>query len=92
MELILTTKIDLERIIQQAVDKSIGDYLHDRPGESLSFENTLTIDEVVKLTGIKKAGIYQLTWKGAIPYSRRGKRLYFEKSKIEAWLLNRDAK
>jgi predicted DNA-binding transcriptional regulator AlpA len=37
--------------------------------------------------GFLKGTIYKKTSEGSMPYSKRGKKLYFEKSKIEAWLL-----
>lgn len=45
------------------------------------------LDQFCEYTGLSKQTAYKLTGKGLVPHSKRGKRLYFEKSQIDAWLL-----
>lgn len=54
-------------------------------------DEVLDIDGAVKLTGLSKSAIYGKTsWvegqPPAIPHYKRGKRLYFKRSELEAWL------
>lgn len=46
----------------------------------------LTINEAAALVGLAKATLYKLTSAGQIPHSKRGKKLYFERDALEAWL------
>ena len=52
---------------------------------------TLTIDELIEYLPDKpkKSTIYVWTSTGKIPYIKIGKKLFFEKSKIDAWNENR---
>ncbi len=45
------------------------------------------IDEFCEYTGLSKQTVYKKTGKGLIPHSKRGKRLFFDKSKVDEWLL-----
>jgi len=54
-------------------------------------DEVLDIDGAVKLTGLSKGAIYGKTaWiegqPPAIPHYKKGKRLYFRRSELEAWL------
>lgn len=44
------------------------------------------IEPAMNLTGLAKATIYSLTSKGEIPHSKKGKRLYFSKQELLAWI------
>lgn len=46
----------------------------------------LTINEAAALTGLARGTIYKMTSAGTIPHSKRGKKLYFEREALEAWL------
>ena len=51
-------------------------------------KEVLTFDEACLYSGISRNYMYKLTSKNLIPYSKpRGKFIYFEKSKLNAWLL-----
>ena len=45
------------------------------------------LDQFCEYTGLSKQSAYKLTGKGLVPHSKRGKRLYFDKAEIDAWLL-----
>lgn len=47
----------------------------------------LDLQRFCELYGYRKATVYKLTSSGKIPFSRRGKKLYFDKAKIDEWLL-----
>tara|TARA_R100000789_G_scaffold92639_1_gene91318 strand:- start:1192 stop:1422 length:231 start_codon:yes stop_codon:yes gene_type:complete len=51
-------------------------------------KEVLTFDEACLYSGISRSYMYKLTAKNLIPYSKpRGKLIYFEKNKLNAWLL-----
>lgn len=54
----------------------------------LSQKKVLNFDEVSEYTGLSKSHLYKLTSAGGIPcYKPTGKKIYFEKSEIDEWLL-----
>ena len=56
-------------------------------------KKVLTLDEVVAYTGFKKSYLYELTSTGQIPFSKpNGKSLFFDREKIEEWLLRNPQK
>jgi excisionase family DNA binding protein len=53
----------------------------------LSNKTTLTLDECAAYTDLSTSHLYKLTSSGAIPhYKPNGKKLYFDRSEIDAWL------
>lgn len=53
----------------------------------------LNVDELSDYTGFKKSYIYKLVHANLLPYSKpNGKILFFEKSKIDQWLLSNNSK
>lgn len=51
------------------------------------FEKLLwTINDVCNVTSYKKGTIYNLVSDGAIPYRKRGRRLFFNPSEILSWM------
>lgn len=45
------------------------------------------LDEFCQYCNISRQTGYKLTSSGSVPFARRGKRLYFSKVEIDAWLL-----
>lgn len=61
--------------------------------EGTQIEKPLTVEEAADFLNISKSTLYKLTHKRAIPFSKpNGKKLYFEKAKLAAWMLSRPAK
>ncbi len=59
----------------------------------LSNKNVLNIDEAAAFTGMTVSYLYKLTSTQEIPhYKPRGKMLYFDRSELESWLLQRRIK
>lgn len=54
----------------------------------------LTFAEGCALLGYKKSYVYELVQKGILPHSKipNGRRIFFDREKIEAWLFDRDLK
>lgn len=44
------------------------------------------MDLAMEITGLKRPSIYGLTSTKAIPHYRQGKRLYFKRSELVAWI------
>lgn len=54
---------------------------------SLTFEEQpITITEAAEITHLAKATIYGLTHKKIVPHFRRGRRLFFLRSELIAWI------
>ena len=49
----------------------------------------LNLEETVLFTGLSKGHLYRLTSEKQIPYYKKCRKLYFKKSELEAWLLER---
>lgn len=66
------------------------------PTENAATDNTtapdarkvLNVDQLCEYAGLKKSTLYKLTANGSIPHSKRGKRLFFDRGAVEAWLLS----
>lgn len=44
------------------------------------------IDEAAKITGYKKGYIYELIFRNAIPYIKRGRSVRFDPNELDAWM------
>lgn len=58
----------------------------------VSGENTITrkimsLTEFCEYAGLSRQTVYKLTSAQKVPHSKRGKRLYFDREKVDAWLL-----
>jgi excisionase family DNA binding protein len=47
----------------------------------------MSLAEFCEYTGLTKQTAYKLTSAQKVPHSKRGKRLYFDREKVDAWLL-----
>jgi len=47
----------------------------------------LNMAEAAEFTGFSRSRMYQLTSTGAVPHSKRGNRLFFDRDELELWLL-----
>ncbi|MFC2126635.1 helix-turn-helix transcriptional regulator, partial [Bacteroidota bacterium] len=56
-----------------------------------SGQETLTLEQAVAFTGLKKQTIYNYLNRGFIPYykSAGGRKLYFDRSELLAWMKGR---
>jgi excisionase family DNA binding protein len=56
-------------------------------------KEVLTFEETCEYTGISRSYLYKLTSSGNIPHSKpNGKMIFFEKKKINDWLLQNSRK
>lgn len=82
-KLIVTTEIELEQLIQASVRKAFDEQSPPSQDQESSY---LSVSEASKLLNLAKQTIYGLTSKRMIPVLKRGKKLYFKKSDLLAWL------
>ena len=58
-----------------------------------SLKPILNVEELAEYTGFKKSYIYKLVHSNSFPFSKpNGKILFFDKSKIDEWLLSNSSK
>lgn len=86
-EAIITTltRQDLETLIIDCV-KVCLEY-HPKESNGHADRQVLSLADFCQYTGIGKQTAYRLTSRGEVPHSKRGKRLYFDKAQVDAWLL-----
>lgn len=73
----------IKAVIEDAVIRTSS---HHKQGDS---NEVLTLDEVAKLTGYKKATLYKLTHERKIPFHKPahgGRRIFFKRKEINQWL------
>lgn len=71
----VTKKIGMEDKLNQILVYSL-----------LAAKNVLTLEDVALLTGLSKSHLYKLTCTHQIPYYKRAKMLYFDRTEIESWM------
>lgn len=49
----------------------------------------LDLEEAVMFTGLSRGHLYRLTSEKQIPYYKKCRKLYFKKSELEDWMLER---
>jgi excisionase family DNA binding protein len=86
MDKILLTQLSSEfrnvikDCIRELLNESASDSQNQKDGEFL------TPDEAAVFLGVPKSTVYFLTSKKKIPFSKRGRRIYFFKQDIIQWL------
>jgi excisionase family DNA binding protein len=90
MEGIIITieKEELENIISKAVESALFQAGFIREQNELENENEFIMKspDLCKYLKMKISTLYQLTHKKEIPFSKRGKTIYFIKDEIDKWL------
>ena len=84
MDKIILTSIDKEEIIQivaEAVQSALG-----YKSEAEEKSRFLDADQACKFLGIAKPTLYTKCSKQLIPHFKQGKKLYFHKAELIAWL------
>lgn len=65
--------------IQQDRDKALTD--------TPTTRKIMSLTEFCEYAGLSRQTAYKLTSAQKVPHSKRGKRLYFDREKVDAWLL-----
>lgn len=50
-------------------------------------KKVLSFEEGCEFLGYKKSYVYKMTASGILPFSKPRKKIFFEKEKLEAWML-----
>lgn len=82
-KIVITTRNELEEIIQNSVKEVLRTEIKNSANQGESF---LDISEAAALLKLAKQTIYSLTATEQIPFFKRGKKLYFKKSELESWV------
>jgi excisionase family DNA binding protein len=59
-----------------------------QPLQEVGNSEILNLEETSKYTSMARATLYKMTSTREIPHFKRGKRLYFRKSELDAWITN----
>ncbi len=81
--IITIEKEELAILVQQAIEKALAALGLNKAPEP---EDIMTVDEVASWLRICKTQIYQKTHYKTIPFNKKGKRLYFSRADLKAWL------
>ncbi len=57
------------------------------PEPAPTVRKTMSLAEFCEYAGLTKQTAYKLTSAQKVPHSKRGKRLYFDREKVDVWLL-----
>lgn len=82
-EIIITSREDLQNLILSSVKRALNEQLS---SSKVEVPEILNIQEAADFLKLKIHTIYGYTSQMQIPFIKRGKKLYFEKSKLQAWL------
>lgn len=85
-KIIVTTKEELQEIIEGSVRKVLSDQNSDQTSNTGLPPILLTLKEASALLKLAPQTIYGFTSKRTIPFLKRGKKLYFHKEALVAWL------
>ncbi len=85
--LILTTltRDELQVLLIDTVNACLQNYSA-RP-DAPAPQKIFALAQFCEYTGLTKQTVYKLTSAQKVPHSKRGKRLYFDREKVDAWLL-----
>lgn len=61
--------------------------LEANPAPSNSSQEVIWMDDAVQILNLAKPTIYGLLSKGRLPHYKRGRKVYFLRSELEAWLM-----
>ncbi len=82
----------IERIVSEKVTEAVKNALLSLPSFEEGFSKIFSFDQACDFLGISKSHGYKLTSQNKIPHSKRGKRLYFDREVLEAWMLEKRVK
>lgn len=83
------TNEQLSELIQEAVQDALAGLEISRPAQQ---PEILDFKQACAHVRVTQSYMYKLTSNGLIPHAKRGKRLFFERSELDKWLLERKIK
>lgn len=78
-------KVELKALIVDCLATVLEDY---KPAPAAAPERVVfDVDALAQYAGLSKDTVYRKASRGEIPHSKQGKKLYFDKAEIDAWLM-----
>ncbi len=77
---------DLQTLIIDCVSSCLKYHGPDKQGQSANLPELGGIELAVAVTGLAKPTLYALVQRRGIPFMKKGKRLYFKRSDLMAWI------
>jgi excisionase family DNA binding protein len=69
------------------IENLLLDLKHLPPPDIPAHRKIMSLAEFCEYAGLTKQTVYKLTSAQKVPHSKRGKRLYFDREKVDKWLL-----
>jgi excisionase family DNA binding protein len=89
-KIIVTTKDELQELIQESVKSAITE--QNTQQQSQEQDKIMSLQETAMFLNLAQQTVYGYTSKQLIPFIKKGKKLYFQKSELEKWLLSGNCK
>ena len=89
-KIIVTTKDELQEIIHESIKSTISE--QNSHQQSDVPDRILSLKETAIYLNLAEQTVYGFTSKQQIPFIKKGKKLYFQKSELEKWLLDGNVK
>jgi len=86
-DIVLTSKEDLTHLIESSIRKIFKEELKNaNSSQQVSKNEIVFLEEAIVITGLAKPTLYAKTSKNEIPHYKRGRKLYFKRSELLAWI------
>lgn len=86
-DLVLTTPQDLTHLIEVALRRILKEELENSRSSAQDAKSEIVfLEEALEITGLAKPTLYSKTSKNEIPHYKRGRKLYFKRSELLAWI------
>ncbi|MEI6764633.1 MAG: helix-turn-helix domain-containing protein [Bacteroidota bacterium] len=86
MEKLILSNVSLEDLANVLAEKVREIQLNTYQPEPVAKDEFLNIRQAAELLNLAVATIYTLTCRKKIPYFKKGKKVYFKRFELEAWL------
>lgn len=83
-KIIITTPSELETLITDSVRKVFSEQNNNCQSESTT--QLLSVEQACTYLNLAKQTLYGFTSKQEIPFLKKGKKLYFKQTELEAWV------
>lgn len=82
---------EIRSLLKEIVEQALLEQFEQRQKQT-NQKTIFNFTEGCQYIGISKSHGYKLTSGGLIPFSKRGKRIYFDKVELDKWLLENKVK
>lgn len=85
-EIVVTSIEQLEKVVEKVVRMVLKDFAFKSTPDSKSESEILSAKQAAEYLSIPQATLYFYTCKRMIPFSKKGKRVYFNKAELSEWV------